>query len=483
MSASPQPPGEWTRPTPSVGLSLLPVVALVALLAAIIAGLDAGGHIPLVLATAVAASVAAWGLKMPWKQIEAGMVRGIAGGLPAVLVLLLVGMLVGVWIAAGVVPLLIHYGLMVLAPGWFLVASCIICAVVALATGSSWSTAATVGLALVGVGEALGIHAGMTAGAIVSGSYFGDKMSPLSDTTNLAPAAAGAELFEHIQHMLWTTVPALLISLVVFAVLGFGDGASTGGGGDLDAISTGISSAFSLSPVLLLPPVVVLGLVIKRVPALPALLAGTLVAAVLAVVVQGASIGDVISASMGGYSSETGVASVDKLLSRGGMESMLSTIALIVAALAFAGVMEASGMLDSLARAVLARAKGAGGLVLATAASAVGLNVLASDQYIAIIVPGRMYRTAFLERRLHPKNLSRALEDAGTMTSALIPWNTCGAYMAGVLGVATVTYAPFALMNLLTPLFTIVYGFTGLSIEELGEEEARQRLGLAAASE
>ncbi len=483
MASAPLGPDEWTRPTPSVGLSLVPVAALVVLLAGVIAGLDGGGHIPLVLATAVAAAVAAWGLKMPWVHIEAGMVRGISGGLHAVLVLLLVGMLVGVWIAAGIVPLLIHFGLMVLAPGWFLVASCVICAVVALATGSSWSTAATVGLALVGVGEALGIHSGMTAGAIVSGAYFGDKMSPLSDTTNLAPAAAGSELFEHIQHMLWTTVPALLVSLVVFGVLGFGDGASTGPGGDLQLISEGLTSAFSLSPVLLLAPIVVLGLVIKRVPALPALLAGTLVAAALAVGVQGAGIGDIISVSMGGYESKTGVEAVDKLLSRGGMGSMLETVALIVSALAFAGVMEASGMLDSLAQAMLSRAKGSGGLILATAASAIGLNVLASDQYIAIIVPGRMYRTAFLERRLHPKNLSRVLEDAGTMTSPLVPWNTCGAYMAGVLGVSTVAYAPFALINLLTPLLTIIYGFTRFSIEEIGEDDARRRLGLPASGE
>ena len=472
MSAAPPPDAPAARPSPSVGLSLVPVFCLVALLVAVIGGLDGGGHIPLVLATAVAAGVATWGLRMPWSQVEGGMVRGIAGGLPAVLVLLVVGMLVGVWIAAGVVPLLIHYGLMVLAPGWFLVASCIICAVVALATGSSWSTAATVGLALVGVGGALGVDAGMTAGAIVSGSYFGDKMSPLSDTTNLAPAAAGAELFEHIQHMLWTTVPALVLALVGYAVLGLGQGAGGGDARHLQEISTGIAESFTLTPVLLLPPTVVLGLVVRRVPALPALLAGTLVAAILAVVVQGASAADVLSASMGGYSSDTGVAAVDKLLSRGGMGSMLETIALIVTALAFAGVMEASGMLDSLARAVLRWASSTGGLVVATAASAMGLNVLASDQYIAIIVPGRMYRTAFLERRLHPKNLSRVLEDSGTMTSALVPWNTCGAYMAGVLGVATTAYAPFALMNLLTPLFTVVYGFTGFSIVRLDDDAA-----------
>ena len=481
MIAEPDTDPSAARALPGVALSVVPVVSLVALLAMVIGGLDGSGHIPLVLGTAVAAAVAMWGLKLPWKQIEQGMVKGISGGLPAILVLLVVGMLVGVWIASGVVPLLIHYGLMVLAPGWFLVASCIICAVVALATGSSWSTAATVGLALVGVGQALGVDAGMTAGAIVSGSYFGDKMSPLSDTTNLAPAAAGAELFEHIQHMLWTTIPALCIALIGFGVLGFGQSEAVANAAELEAIASGISKAFTLSPVLLLPPVVVLGLVIRRVPALPALMAGTLVAAVLAVVVQGASVADVLSASMEGYVSTTGVASVDGLLERGGLKNMLETVALVVCALAFAGIMEASGMLDSLARAVLRWAHGTGGLVVATAASAMGLNVLASDQYIAIIVPGRMYRTAFLERRLHPKNLSRVLEDAGTMTSPLVPWNSCGAYMAGVLGVATTAYAPFALVNLLTPLLTIAYGFSGFSIHTLEESDARDRLrGMAA---
>ncbi len=481
MTVEPDSEPSAPRPLPSVALSLTPVVSLVALLTVVIGWLDGGGHIPLVLGAAVAAAVATWGIRLPWKQVERGMVKGIAGGLPAILVLLVVGMLVGVWIAAGVVPLLIHYGLMVLAPGWFLVAACIICAVVALATGSSWSTAATVGLALVGVGQALGVDVGMTAGAIVSGSYFGDKMSPLSDTTNLAPAAAGAELFEHIQHMLWTTIPAMIIALLGFALLGAGQGETISNGAELEAIAGGISGAFNLSPVLLLPPVVVLGLVIRRVPALPALMAGTLVAAVLAVVVQGTSVADVLSASMAGYTADTGVAAVDKLLSRGGMGSMLETVALIVCALAFAGIMEGSGMLDSLARAVLRWARGTGGLVVATAASAMGLNVLASDQYIAIIVPGRMYRTAFLERRLHPKNLSRVLEDAGTMTSPLVPWNTCGAYMAGVLGVATTAYAPFALVNLLTPLLTLIYGFVGFSIHTLDASEATARLrGVAA---
>ncbi len=467
------------RPAASLGLSALPVLALIGLLAGLIGVYETSGHIPMVLATGVAATVAWLGLKRPWEAIADGMVKGIGSGLPAMLVLMVVGMLVGVWIAAGVVPVMIHYGLMILTPSWFLVASCVISAIVALATGSSWSTAATVGIALVVVGAALEVNPGMTAGAIISGAYFGDKMSPLSDTTNLAPAAAGSDLFEHIRHMLYTTIPALVLALVLYGAMGFVSGAKGAGGGQqLAEISNGLEAGFTLSPVLLLPPAVVLGLVMKRVPALPALLAGTLVAAVLAVLVQGASVGDIVGAAYGGYVSETGVASVDKLLSRGGMNGMMETIGLILCALAFAGVMEASGMLDALARAVLTKARTPGLLVAATALSSVGLNILAADQYISIIVPGRMYRTAFLELRLHPKNLSRALEDAGTMTSPLVPWNTCGAYMASVLGVSTLTYLPFALMNLFTPLLTVLYGFTGVTIEPLTEEEAAARLAL-----
>ncbi len=466
-------------PAPSLGLSLLPVLALVALLAAFIGQLETSGHVPLVLATAVAGTVAMLGLGMPWKTLSAGMVAGIQSGLPAMMVLMVVGMLVGVWIAAGVVPVMIQYGLLLLSPSWFLVASCCICAVVALATGSSWSTAATVGLALVGVGSALDVDPGMTAGAIISGAYFGDKMSPLSDTTNLAPAAAGSELFEHIRHMLYTTVPALLVSLVAFAVLGHAAGGlGSSGGSEVATIQRGIEAGFSLSPILLLPPGAVLVLVVCRVPALPALLAGTLIAALLGVALQGASVGDMAAAAYAGFESDTGVPGVDKLLSRGGMSSMMETIGLIVCALAFAGVMESSGMLHGLARAVLSKARSPGTLVGATALSAIGLNVLAGDQYIAIIVPGRMYRTAYIELRLHPKNLSRALEDSGTMTSPLVPWNTCGAYMASVLGVPTMAYLPFAFINLLTPILTVFYGFTRITFDTLSEEEAEARLAL-----
>ena len=467
------------RTQPSLLLSLIPVVGLVAMLIGTIVGLDGTGHLPLIGGTVLAGAVAAFGLKRPWIEIQRGMVGGITGALPAILILLVVGLLIGSWIASGVVPLMVYWGLKILAPSWFLVASLVICAVVSLATGSSWSTAATVGLALIGVGQALGMHPGMTAGAIVSGAYFGDKMSPLSDTTNLSPAVAGAELFEHIKHMVWTTVPGFVIAAVVFTLLGLSEGSA--GEGDSEvyaAIVTGLETGFELSPLLILAPALVLALVIKKVPALPALMAGVLAGAALGVLLQpDLDLSGVMAAMYGGYESATGVGSVDDLLSRGGLTGMLETIALVVCALAFAGVMEGTDMLDRLAAAVLTGARSTGSLVAATAASCVGLNVLASDQYIAIVVPGRMYRTAYLKRGLHPKNLSRVLEDTGTLTSALVPWNTCGAYMAGVLGVGTLAYAPFAILNWIVPLISIGYGFAGFSFETIDEDEAATRMG------
>jgi NhaC family Na+:H+ antiporter len=466
------------RTPPPLLLSLLPVVGLVAMLMGTIVVLDGTGHLPLIGGTVLAGVVASFGLKRPWQEIQQGMVGGITTALPAILILLVVGLLIGSWIAAGVVPMMVFWGLKLLAPGWFLVASCLICAVVSLATGSSWSTAATVGLALVGVGQALGMHPGMTAGAIVSGSYFGDKMSPLSDTTNLSPAVAGAELFEHIRHMAWTTVPGLVASLIVFTILGLRGGATGEADSEIyTSIVTGLETGFNLSPLLILPPALVLVLVVKKVPALPALMAGVLAGAVLGVVLQpDLGVGGIMSAMYGGYESSTGIPAVDDLLTRGGLTGMLDTIALVLCALAFAGVMEGTDMLDRLAAAVLAGARSTGSLVAATLASCIGLNVLASDQYIAIVVPGRMYRTAYLKRGLHPKNLSRALEDSGTLTSALVPWNTCGAYMAGVLGVGTLAYAPFAILNWIVPMISLAYGITGFTFETIDEADAEARL-------
>ena len=470
-------PDEMKR-TPSLGISLVPVIVLIASLFYTIVFLEGSGHIPLIFGAMVAAVISGRALRMSWEDIQNGLTGGIVAALPAILILIIVGLLIGVWIASGVVPVMIFYGLKILAPGYFLVATCLICSLISLATGSSWSTAATVGLAMMGVGQALGIPAGMTAGAVISGAYFGDKMSPLSDTTNLAPAVAGTQLFTHIRHMVYTTVPALIIALLIFTVIGIMRPAT----GSVETpeylmmLST-LSESFNLTPWLLIAPVAVLYLVWKRTPALPALVIGVVVGAVLLLIFQreageglASILGRLVDSLYSGFVSETGVESVDGLLSRGGLTSMLDTIALIVVALAFGGIMEASGMLERLAAAILKLARSTGSLIAVTIFSCFGMNILASDQYLAIIVPGRMYRGAYIKRGLHPKNLSRALEDSATLTSPLIPWNTCGAYMSGVLGVSCFTYLPFAFLNLFSPLISMFYGFTGITIEKIEDD-------------
>jgi len=479
--------GDELKPKPGLGISLIPVVVLIGSLFFTIVFLEGSGHIPLIFGTLVAAAISAFSLKMDWEEIQTGMTKGIVAALPAILILMVVGLLIGIWIASGVVPVMIYFGLKILAPGYFLVATVLICALISLATGSSWSTAATVGLAMMGVGQALGIPPGMTAGAVISGAYFGDKMSPLSDTTNLAPAVAGTDLFTHIRHMVYTTVPALAVAVIIFTVIGIMRPTS----GSVETqdyllmLST-LQSSFNLSPWLLMAPASVLFLVWKKTPALPALLVGVVVGVVLLLIFQRAgsgglvaSIGGVVEALYTGYVSTTGVATVDQLLTRGGLTSMLDTIALIMVALAFGGIMEASGMLDRLAAAILRMAHSTGSLIAVTIFSCFGMNILASDQYLAIIVPGRMYRGAYLKRGLHPKNLSRALEDSATLTSPLIPWNTCGAYMSSVLGVSAFTYLPFAFLNLASPMISMIYGFTGFSIQKI-EDDPGSLVGVTA---
>jgi Na+:H+ antiporter, NhaC family len=450
---------------PPLWKALLPVAFLVGTLwLAIVhfAEFELTTHVPLIFATVVASAVSIT-LGHTWNDIEEGIVKGISLALRACLILLVIGLLVGSWIQAGIVPSMIYYGLKLLSPSIFLVASCLICCVVSLATGSSWSTAATVGIALMGVGEGLGIPKPMIAGAIISGAYFGDKLSPLSDTTNLAPAMAGANLFEHIRHMLYTTVPSLLLALALYAILG----RSHGGNLDtsqIDGILGALERGYTISPLLLLPPLLIIAMVVWKVPALPALMGGYGVGAVLAVVVQRQSFGQLLSVSYAGVKSGIGHPLVDDLLSRGGLSSMFSTVALIICALSFGGVMERSGMLAAIANGILRLARGTGGLVTATLCTCIGMNVLASDQYLAIVVPGRMFRAAYEKRGLAAINLSRALEDSGTLTSVLIPWNTCGAFMIATLGLEPWTYVPFCFLNLLNPFLSAIYGFTGVTM-------------------
>ncbi len=466
------------KPKPSLGVSLVPVVILIASLFYVIVILDGSGHIPLIFSGIIAAVMAGTVLGMSWEGIQKGLTAVIVTALPAILILMVVGLLIGVWIVSGVVPIMIFYGLKILDPGYFLLATCVICAIISLATGSSWSTAATVGLAMMGVGQALAIPPGMTAGAVISGAYFGDKLSPLSDTTNLAPAVAGTQLFTHIRHMLYTTVPALIIALIIFTVIGIVR--PTAGMVEtpeyLMMLST-LSETFNLNPLLLVAPALVLFLVWKQTPALPSLVMGVIVGAVLFLVFQwdqglgfAGNMDLLVSSLYIGYVSLTGVPLVDDLLTRGGLISMMDTIALIMVALAFGGIMEASGMLARLAQAILSLARSAGSLVAVTTFSCLGMNILASDQYLAVIVPGRMYRSAYLKRGLHPKNLSRALEASATVTSPLIPWNTCGAYMSTVLGVSAFAYLPYAFLNLAAPVISMFLGFSGITMQKIEDD-------------
>ncbi|MGO1542078.1 MAG: Na+/H+ antiporter NhaC [Luteimonas sp.] len=474
---------------PSLLQALTPLLFLVlALVCAVYLYADdasfGANQVGLMLASGVAALV---GLRnrIPWQDIQDSLVQGVSLAVVPIFILLSVGALIGTWILSGTVPMLIVYGLQIMHPAYFYPAACVICAIVALSIGSSWTVAGTLGVALIGVAQGMDMSLPITAGAVISGAYFGDKMSPLSDTTIIAPAAAGAELFAHIRHLTWTTFPSFAVALVGFGVVGLGHDGSTGGGqfGDLPGL---LADHYNLGWHLLIPLLVVFALAMLRFPAYPAILLGALLGGVFAVLFQPelvvaladnpeiprpmALLSGAWKALFEGYQSATGNAAVDDLLSRGGMISMLNTVWLIICALGFGAVMEKTGLLERMIRSVLARAKSAGSLIAATIGTAFGTNVVAADQYMALVLPGRLYQPEFRRRGLEPVNLSRALEDGGTITSPLVPWNTCGAYMAATLGVATLDYLPYAFFNLAGPLVALVMAYTGFRILRMPEQ-------------
>jgi len=453
-------------------IALIPVLFLISSLYYAIQVVEASPHIPLFTSAIFAALIGMFVLKIKWAEIEEGVVDTIKMAMGAILILMIIGMVIGTWILSGVVPTMIHYGLLVLSPKIFLFATLIMCSIVSLATGSSWTTAGTVGIALMGIGMSLNIPAPVIGGAIISGAYFGDKMSPLSDTTNLAPAMAGAKLFDHIKHMIFTTGPSYVISAILFIIVGMRYSTDNLDLTMINQITEGLGMNFTINPLLLLVPVITIGIVVLKVPAIPGLFGGAILGGIAAMVFQGASLGDVINSLHYGYESATGIEFVDSLLTRGGLDSMMWTVSLILCAMTFGGVMEKTGMLEALASVILGFAKSTGTLVLSVIITAIGMNVLAGDQYLSIVIPGRMFKTAFDERGLAPKNLSRVLEDSGTLTSPLIPWNTCGAFMIGTLGLAPWTYVPYCFLNLINPLVSIFYGFTGITMEKVKVEEA-----------
>lgn len=472
--------------------ALIPVVFLILALSLNVIGvygndaLSGSNQFILLLSGAVAAAV---GLSSgtSWATLVEGLEKSIKSVTTALIILLLIGSLAGSWMLSGVVPAMIYYGLDILSPSVFLPATAIICALVSLATGSSWSTSATVGIALVGIGKALDINEAFVAGSVISGAYFGDKLSPLSDTTNLAPAMAGTDLFTHIRYMLYTTLPAFIVALLIFTAMGLWGGPS-GAVEDIAPLQKELSATFQISPWLFLVPALVLGLIIKKVPALPAILMGTLAGSLFALIFQGPLlrelaggvlnlengyriIMDALTVSME-YPAQNPI--LQELLSSGGMSGMLGTVWLIISAMVFGGAMEASGFLHTISQALLRLARGTASLIATTAGTCITLNLTASDQYLAIVVPGRMYADAYAQKNLAPENLSRTLEDSGTVTSVLVPYNTCGAYQSTVLGVDTLAYLPYAFFNYLSPFFTLLYAVLDYKIRRLAATPAEE---------
>jgi len=557
---------EENKKSPNVYQALAPIVVLLALIVIniiFVYGDDAlagPNQVALIVGT-VAVCFIGIRLKYKWKELLSGMTKSIGSALPAMIILIIIGALAGTWLISGVVPTMIYYGLTIIHPSIFLFAACLVSAIISLATGSSWTTIATVGVALLAIGDALGFNTAVCAGAIISGAYFGDKMSPLSDTTNLAPAMAGTDLFTHIKYMMWTTVPSITITLIVFLVWGF----TTSTEGNVDQINNilvALDSTFNITPWLFLVPVAVVVMIILKVPAIPALLGGVLLGGIFAMLFQADIITSqssyqqiVASFEKEGYeirwsdgqkgltwdassSAEeigleiekdgllisrgsisypaldnelaesnfmvnlaeskelmenvtfnmvrsgfaensyrtivdamvastvvpTGVQEVDDLLGTKGMDGMLNTIFLILCAMSFGGAMEVTGMLRKLSSMILSTARSVGGLIASTSLTCLGFNATASDQYLAIVVPGKMFADAYKEKGLAPQNLSRTLEDSATVTSVLIPWNTCGAYQSGVLGIATGEYWMYCFFNLISPVMTMTFGYFGIKI-------------------
>jgi len=472
---------------PTLLHAFIPILVLIGLLALNVvffgdATLDGSNQIALLLAASVAAIIS-MRLGYKWFKISKRIVKTISSAMPSILILLMIGALAGTWLISGVVPALIYYGLEVLHPSIFLFAAVFISSLVSLATGSSWTTVATIGVALLGIGVAMGISKPVIAGAIISGAYFGDKMSPLSDTTNLAPAMAGTDLFTHIRYMIITTGPTLIITFIIFLVIGFTQKVNADVT-DTEAVQTAIKQTFNINPFLFLVPVILIVIIIKEVPPLPSLMIGTLLGAVAAIIFQPHIINQIageglsyakasyissFKAMYGNISVDTGNKVLDDLFSTSGMAGMLLTIWLILSAMIFGGVMESSGLLRRITDEIVKFAKSTGSLVTSTVATCIFFNITASDQYISIVVPGKMFAKTYNKMNIKPELLSRTLEDAGTVTSVLVPWNTCGATQSRVLGVATMDYLPYAFFNLISPIMTILVAYLNIKIRRIKE--------------
>lgn len=454
--------------------SALPIVVMVSVMAVAIIKFEASPHVPLLIGAVTASCIALY-FGYSWDTIEKGIYRGIKMALPAIVIIIMIGLTIGAWLGGGIVATMIYYGLKLISPSLFLFTICIICAIVTLAIGSSWSTMGTIGVAAMGIGLSIGIPAPMVAGAVISGAYFGDKMSPLSDTTNLAAGITGTPLFDHIRHMFITSIPAFIIALGVYLYMGFQFANDSVDLSKITDIMQAMERNFVISPWLLAVPVLVVVLVAKKVPALPALTAGILMGWLCHIFVQDGEVAVAVKTLHDGYKIESGHEMIDTLFNRGGIESMMYTISLTIVAMTFGGIAEQTGMLRSVVETILNFAKKASSLIIATIFSAIVTNITTSEQYISILLPGRMYVTAYQNKGLSSKNLSRALEDGGTVTSVLVPWNTCGVFAFSMLQVSAFEYAPYAVMNYTIPVIAIILASLNIRIEYLPKDDQTEQ--------
>ena len=439
---------------------------------------------PLLLLVAGIAAFLAFRVGVTWDEIMDEVCLKIAKGMPAILILVSVGALVGTWMAAGTIPLMIYYGVQLVDPQWMLVTSFLITAVVSVVTGTSWGSVATMGVALMGIASTLGVSLPATAGAVIAGSYFGDKISPLSDTTNLAPIAAGSTLYEHIFHMFYTTIPATIISLIVYGFIGMNADTSVSVSSEsVTKMLNQLDSMYSWNIMLVIPVVLVLAGSVLKWPTIPVMMGSTVVAGIEAIVLQGISLKNVLASTVSGFNvkmiaapgfdAATCTIEVTKLLNRGGMNSIMSTTLLVFCAFVFAAIMSRAGFLDVVLQKILSVAKSTGALVSATVASCLVMALTTGNSYLSILVPGEMFRDAYKARGLAAKNLSRTLEDAGTVFVPLVPWSAAGAYMTSCLGVETLDYLPYAILCYAGFMIAIFYGFTGIGIAKLEDEDKK----------
>ncbi len=417
----------------------------------------------LLIAAATVTGIIALRLGYNYKDMEQGVVKSISKGMPAMMVVIVVGMLIGTWMASGAIPMMIYYGLKIISPSYYLVTACVVCSIISLVTGTSYGTAGTVGVAFVGIANGLGIPLEQAAGAIVAGAYFGDKLSPFSDTTNLAPIAAGSNLFDHIKHLLWTTTPAWLLGLIIYYFLGRGYGGEIETG-QMEMILTTIKSTFKFNVVLLIPPVLILYFAISKRPTIPGMFIASFIAAIFAIFYQGMPLVDAIDSMVHGYHSETGIAFVDTLLTKGGMMNMMDVTLIALCAFAFAGIAQKAGMLDVLLEHMLKFTKTTGRLIASAAASSMAVAFMTGSSFLTLLIPGELFAPAFKKMNLAAKNLSRTVEDSGTVIVPLVPWSIAGVYMSGTLGVPTILYWKWAFMCYFGVFIALIYGFTGFAI-------------------